>query len=70
MQCVNLSSPDKSTILSAYGDIIRQMSGLSKRSPYINLLRAMNLDNVSTVIGNYTKSFLNACVVNHLPLRT
>jgi hypothetical protein len=44
-----LSSPDKSTLNSAEGGIIMQMGGLSKRSRHTNLLRAMNLDNVSTV---------------------
>jgi len=55
MQCVNLSSPDKSTFKAAQGGIIKQMCELSKRSRHTNLLRPMNLDNDSTVIGNYTK---------------
>jgi len=62
MQYVNLSSPDKSTLNSAQGAIIKQMCGLIKRSRHTNLLHAMNLDNVSIVIGNYTKSvFKRVC---------
>ena len=62
MECVNLSSRDKSTLNSAQGGIVKQMCGLGKRSHHTNLLRAMNLDNVSTVIGNYTKSvFKRVC---------
>jgi len=56
MQCANLSSPDKSILNSAQGGIIKKMFGLSKRSRHTNILRAMNLDNVTTEIGNYTKS--------------
>ena len=62
MERVNLSSPDKSTFNSAQGGIIKQMCGLIKRSRHTNLLHAMNLDNVSIVIGNYTKSvFKRVC---------
>ena len=53
MQCVNLSSRNKSTLNSAQGGIIKQMRGLSKRSRHRNILRAMNGDNVSTVIVSF-----------------
>jgi len=56
IQCVSLSSPDKLTRISAQGGILKQMCGISKGSRHINLQRAMNWHNVSTMIGNYTKS--------------
>jgi len=63
MQSVNLSSPEKLTLNSALGGIIKQMCGLSKCSWHTNLLCEINLDNVSTVIGNYTKSVFKTCVL-------
>ena len=62
MDCINLSSKDNATLNSVQGGIIKQMCGLGKRSRHTNLLRAMNIDNISTVIGNYTKSvFKRVC---------
>ena len=53
---IYLSLADKSTFNSAESGIIKQMCGLSKCSWHTNLLCEINLDNVSTVIDNYTKN--------------
>ena len=49
-----LKLADKSTLNSAEGGIIKQMGWLINSFRHTSRLRAMNLDNVSTVIGNYT----------------
>jgi len=60
-----LSLADKSTFNSAEGGIIKQMCWLINSFRHTSRLRAMNLDNVIIVIGNYSK-----CVLNNLPLTT
>ena len=59
---LNLSNQDVQTMNSTQGCIIKQLCGLDKRSHHTNLLRAINLDNVSTVRSNNTKSvFKRVC---------
>ena len=56
MECVNLSNQNKKAINSAQGSIVKNMCGLGKCSHHTNLLRAMKLDDVTTVIENQTRS--------------
>ena len=56
MECVNLSNQNKKAINSAQGSIVKNMCGIGKRSHHTNLLQAMNLDDVTTVIENQTMS--------------
>ena len=54
---------------STQGCIIKQLCGLGKRSHHTNLLRAINLDNVSSAISNNTKSVFKRVCINESPTK-
>ena len=45
------------------------MCGLGKRSRHTNLRRAMNIDNISTVIGDYAKSVFKRVCSKSSPIK-
>lgn len=67
LECVEISNQCKKAINSAQGSIAKNMCGLGKRSHHSNLLRAMNLDNVTTVIDNHTMSVFKRICSNESP---
>ena len=68
-ECLNLSNQDVKTMNSTQGCIIKQLCGLGKRSHHTNLLRAINLDNVSSAISNNTKSVFKRVCINESPTK-
>ena len=69
METVNLSKQDMKQLESFQGGIAKRICGIGKRSHHTRLVRAMNLDNVGTLIGNQMRSLYNNISLIDSPTR-